>query len=1319
METEDRTNEQASDQTDKDASNASQPSTDKQRPSDDDSNASGDQHRATANPFATLLQYKRSVPTASSSDMAPSTPAASQPEDATTPADLNLPEISTDRKLPQTESIAGTSSLPQTQAEQETAAENRTPETDTNLSEIRTAPAANWPQSKIPNTLAHPLKNPEDTGSFIPLTISPPTPLATGETPQINSVADAPQPIPRVPGEISQTPTQVPDLETSIFGAIHGFLQAEITAPTKELSETSITAFTKDSLETPISAPTEGLSETPITAAIQDLLQTPISPPPQKLSQAPLAAPIQHSPQISSATARLSAIDSPSAAQPSSSKTQNIGQRMVDSVARKTYNAIAALGLGKLSGFGSDVERLRPLSRDTNQPPTTAPTTQQHLSETPITAAIESLLQAPISPPPQDLSRASLATPTQSSISAGPASGTPSSTQPPTTVQPGPLKPQDFGQRVVQSVASRTYSAIAALGNLTRLGSPSERLTPERRQGANQLPITAPPQDLSNTPITAAIQDLLEAPITAPTQGSLQPPATPPTQNLSPAPTSPPIPNWSQTATSSSEPGSLSAKQGLGQRMLDSMVRRTHTAIAALEKLTGLDNSQRLTPEPTQEADLEPDSQDPQARTVESETEPALRIKRAQELEARERARETRKNRLTRDTSEQDHIDARETAERVKAGMAGVAATQQQSKSGKFLRQHKTAITAVTIVMFTSAAAFVFYQERTKDTLIEKAEQALQSQHFTQAQQAADQGLTTFPKEALFHFYRGQALAGLAHEKVALDELTLAQNGRRDDLKITAARAKLQVQLGQLQPALAAYKQLIDGQFGDKAFNFASKATVELLLGNAKDALADINVAVKLHPGSGRFLRDRALIYAQLHDYEKALNDWNEVISKHPQDATAYAERGYVEFAAKRTAKALADFSHSMKIGSSPKAYYCRGLIRADLKENALAISDFNSALQLIEDKPKSAFDPANLVAMINAVDVLRERAKVHVSTGDYRQACDDLQKAIQKGADSPDVRLHLAECDEKLGNYLDAYSNYSAAIKQAPEQVDLYLKRAAASIKQHRYDLAERDFQSAIIQNPNNLTAYLSRGTAYADQKRYDDAYSDFNHVLRVEPNNTEARRQLALIAKLKRSSTIQVQPSAVAPEEVSSTTSTQAPSALPTPMQPSALGQLPLPSGKVDEVEAGYQMLTCGKLEGAIKDFMLAVRKNPNNVEARRYLANALAMKGQTSDAIKQFEVVSSLSALSVRDSLTLTTAYEVSGNKQAAAVLFQRLTRGNPTDELLRLELAKIYTATGDVHLLRLACAEGMRLAKTQDQIAQFNQLLQAQPAPDRPK
>jgi tetratricopeptide (TPR) repeat protein len=1297
MESEEPTyeSENASGPTDKDAA-SSQPASDKPKPAEPAADQAPEKKPATNNPFASLLQLKTISPAKVISDTqakaaasAPLEPSTNEPSESPAPSADEPPE-----------------------------AQISTQDYDSALSEVI--------QHLLHTPDAEPIEDepePPEITAKTPEAAVPAPSTDARETPSVGVTPELPQP------EVLAPPKAEPD---------------PIIEVTPKLTQAAAPASPKSEPQSPSPASPRDQAETPIFAAIADLMQAPV-PAPIKDRPDPAipATPATHPASDSGSSSNPTLVNmaqmpsvpapgistgTPATAEPRKVKLQSFGERMVQSVARKTHNALAALE--KLAG-GSPSERLTPdPTRAANSPAVSAPTPQAprmppaapspDLSEASIDSAIQDLLQAPVAPPSL---QSQIGLPKLQKPAAAPNTQMPlvganqSASVSPQAAEVNAVKPT-FGQRMVQSIARTTHNALAALENLSGFGAQSERLTPEPTRAPNQasiappistsqLPAPAPVADSSETSISSAIQDLLQAPTVVPPQNVTQSQVN---QSLpySPEPAVNPILE-PPTAGLLVEPQVRMRWQAPGQKLVQSIATKTHNALQALKKSAGF-GTERLTPEPDEEPNLNQLDDTGSSSHIEEEIDEILRLKRAHELELREKARDLRKQRLSRVTSEEDLAEARKHAELMKAGMSDPAATTKPPPMlVRFLMQNKAGIAAVTILMILGAAGFFGYKDLAKNALIGSAEHALQNEQYAEAQRDAERGLASFPKEALFHFYRGQALMQLGNETAALDELNLAQNVRSNDLKIAALRANLLVQLGQPQAALSAFRQLIAGQYGDKAANYAGKATVELMLGHPKDALTDINAAVQHKPGTTKYVRDRAIIYSQLQDYAKAINDWNEVIAQHPQDARAYAERGNAEFAAKRTDKALADLAQSMKIGQSAKAYYYRGIIRAELKQYASAIADLNSALHLTEGKTKSAFDAANLVAIFTAGDVLRERAKVEMNLGKYREASGDLQQAIKKGSDNSDTRIHLAECDEKLGDWSDAYANYSAAIKLAPEQAELYVKRGIVSTKQHNFDQAERDLQSAVIQNPNNLAAYMARGALYAEQKRYDDAYSDFNHVLRMEPNNIEARRQLAQIEKSKHSSTMGTPPNAVATQEApTAAPATQNEQAPMVSMQSgvTAMAQLPEPSSSSPEMQYGYRLMVSGDAAGAINEFTLAVRKNPDNVEARRYLAHALASMGRTADVIAQLQLISS--RLTPSDGVMLSAAYEQTGNKRAAATLFQRLTRANPTLSLMRLDLAKIYAASGDTVLLKAACEQGMRMELTEHQREEFNQL-----------
>lgn len=104
---------------------------------------------------------------------------------------------------------------------------------------------------------------------------------------------------------------------------------------------------------------------------------------------------------------------------------------------------------------------------------------------------------------------------------------------------------------------------------------------------------------------------------------------------------------------------------------------------------------------------------------------------------------------------------------------------------------------------------------------------------------------------------------------------------------------------------------------------------------------------------------------------------------------------------------------------------------------------------------------------------------------------------------------------------------------------------------------------------------------------------------------------------------------------------------------------------------VSQAYKNLQGGNAEKSIEMFQEAVRKEPGNAVARRYLSYTLLQQGRAAEAMEQLKVLGSLGKLSGYDLFLTAQALELMGDKKSAAQYYVYAVDEEPSNEFYRLK------------------------------------------------
>ena len=156
------------------------------------------------------------------------------------------------------------------------------------------------------------------------------------------------------------------------------------------------------------------------------------------------------------------------------------------------------------------------------------------------------------------------------------------------------------------------------------------------------------------------------------------------------------------------------------------------------------------------------------------------------------------------------------------------------------------------------------------------------------------------------------------------------------------------------------------------------------------------------------------LTYAELQDYERAIEDFGRAIELNPEYATAYYNQGLAYHALQDYARAIGEFGRAIELNPEDAEAYCsRGLAYYKLQEYERAIEEYGRAIEL---------NPEYAMAYNN-------RGVAYHALQDYARAIEDYGRAIELSPEYATAYYNTACAYALMGEAGEAYEWLEKAI--------------------------------------------------------------------------------------------------------------------------------------------------------------------------------------------------------------------------------------------------------------------------------------------------
>jgi tetratricopeptide (TPR) repeat protein len=230
------------------------------------------------------------------------------------------------------------------------------------------------------------------------------------------------------------------------------------------------------------------------------------------------------------------------------------------------------------------------------------------------------------------------------------------------------------------------------------------------------------------------------------------------------------------------------------------------------------------------------------------------------------------------------------------------------------------------------------------------------------------------------------------------------------------------------------------------------------------------------HEPSAQAYALRAKIWQALHEYEKALADFDEAIRRDPKQATFYCDRGTAHSYKRQDDQAIADYSEAIRLDPKFATAYVRRAYawRAKAKYDT-AMADCDEALRI---NPSFA---AGRMA----------KAAVWNQSRQYGLAISECGEAIRLDPNFAMAFAGRGYAWQLKKEYAKALSDYNEAIRLAPKTAATYMNRGTVHDAMEQYDLSLQDYDAAARLSPKSFTPLVARAwvRATCPDPRYRDA--------------------------------------------------------------------------------------------------------------------------------------------------------------------------------------------------------------------------------------
>ncbi len=299
-------------------------------------------------------------------------------------------------------------------------------------------------------------------------------------------------------------------------------------------------------------------------------------------------------------------------------------------------------------------------------------------------------------------------------------------------------------------------------------------------------------------------------------------------------------------------------------------------------------------------------------------------------------------------------------------------------------------------------------------------------------------------------------------------------------------------------------------------------------------ALEACNEAVSRRPNFATAWRDRGAVHYALNEFDKAKADYEKAIELKPRYGEAVFGHGAALYKLGHAEEALHDYNRAideLRLRDAT-AYVDRGVVFFDQAKYDDAIADFDKAMRLRKDyalayadKAKAEYrrhkdgdlaeakaDYDRALTLEKTEEAFYGRGLLYENEGDAAKANDYYRKAVELRPGYYEAWCSLGQMAYNAGDYSDAVADYDKALGVKPDAAEALFGQGLAYQKKGDDASALKDFQAATEHDSNYGEAFYNLGVLHYKNKEYQAAMHDYENARRCKVDSAELSYNLAL---------------------------------------------------------------------------------------------------------------------------------------------------------------------------------------------------------------